>query len=465
MKKKHKLSVFVFAIMNVAIVLSLRGLPLIAKTGSHMLFYVLFAAILFLLPVSLVSAELATGWVKEGGVYRWVKEAIGSKLGFTAIFLQWMQNTIWYTTVLAFTAGALSYLFLDPSLSSNKFFILIVILVVYWGATFINFKGLKTASFLTTLFTIAGTILPAILIIILGLIWLLKGNPLVFLKTSDTFFPNFKDFDNLAFLAGTVLLFSGMEVGAVHVMDLDNPKKTYPKSIFIAVFIIVATFLLGSFAVASTIPKEEISLTSGIMQSFNDLLHMFKLDFLLPVIGFLVAFGAIGGVIAWIGGPSKGLLATAKHGELPPFLQHVNKNGIQTHILWIQGIVVTILALTFLFMPASTAFFMLTALTAVLYLIMYILLYISAIVLRYKEPNVKRAYKIPFKNIGMITVASIGLLAVIFAIIVAFFPPSQLPIKNPIIYVGFIAIGSILFVLTPIIINYFKNPKWLKKSK
>ncbi|NGX63750.1 MAG: Glutamate/gamma-aminobutyrate antiporter [Candidatus Anoxychlamydiales bacterium] len=467
-KKLHKLGVFIFAMMNVAIVLSLRGLPLIAKTGMHMFFFVLFASILFLLPVSLVSAELATGWVKEGGIYRWVKEAFGSKLGFTAIWLQWIQNTIWYTTVLAFAAGGLSYLFLDPKLASNHYFIIAVILIVYWGATFINFRGLKAASWFTTICVIGGTIVPAAIIIILGITWVALGNPIEFLKVSasDSFFPNFKDFNSLAFLAGTVLLFSGMEVNAVHVLDLKNPKKDYPKAVFIAIIFIVVVFLLGSFAVAATIPVKDISLTAGIMQGYKDLLHMFKLDFLLPVMGFLVAFGAIGSVTAWIGGPSKGLLATAKHGELPPYLQYTNKNNVQTHILWIQGIIVTILAFAFILIPnVSTAFFLLTALTVILYLIMYVLLYAAAIRLRYKEPKMKRPYKVPGGNFGMWLVAGIGLLAVLFALIVGFFPPAELPIANPRTYVWFIIIGVVVFVTAPIVINHLKKPSWAKKIK
>ena len=63
--------------MSVAVVMSLRGLPVMAKEGLTMLFYLLFSAVLFLIPVSLVSAELATGWPTSGGVYRWVKEAFG----------------------------------------------------------------------------------------------------------------------------------------------------------------------------------------------------------------------------------------------------------------------------------------------------------------------------------------------------------------------------------------------------
>ncbi|NGX44305.1 MAG: Glutamate/gamma-aminobutyrate antiporter [Candidatus Anoxychlamydiales bacterium] len=466
-KKMKKMGVFIFAMMNVAIVLSLRGLPLIAKTGMNMIFFVLFASFLFLLPSALVSAELATGWIKDGGIYRWVKEAFGSKLGFTAIWLQWIQNTIWYTTVLAFAAGALSYLFLDPSLSYNKYFIIVVILVVYWGATFINFKGLKAASWFTTICVIGGTIVPAVLIIILGLLWVFSGNPLEFVHSSHTnFFPDFKNFDNLAFLAGTVLLFAGIEVNAVHVLDLKNPKKSYPKAVFVALAIIIVVFLLGSFSVAASIPAKDISLTAGIMQSFKDMLHMFKLDWLLPVMGFLVAFGAIGSVTAWIGGPSKGLLATAKHGELPPYLQFTNKNNVQTHILWIQGLIVTVLAFVFLLIPnVNTAFFLLTALTVLLYLIMYILLYLAGIVLRYTQPNVKRPYKIPGGNFGMWLVAGIGLLAVVFAFIVGFFPPSQLEIVRPERYVIFLIAGTVVFVTTPIIINHFKQPSWVKKNK
>jgi amino acid transporter len=94
---------------------------------------------------------------------------------------------------------------------------------------------------------------------------------------------------------------------------------------------------------------------------------------------------------------------------------------------------------------------------------MYILLYAAAITLRYKEPKVHRPYKIPGGNFGMWLTAGIGMLAVIFAIIVAFFPPSQLLIHNPQVYVWFLIIGSLIFILAPIIINHLKKPSWAKK--
>lgn len=465
-KPRHYLSVFVLAMMNVACVMSLRGLPMMAKEGPQMIFYILFASLLFLVPVSLVSAELATGWPQNGGVYRWVKEAFGSRLGFTAIWLQWIQNTIWYPTVLAFAAGALSYLFLNPALDESKLFNLAVILIVYWGATFINFRGMKTAGWLTTAGVLCGTIFPAIIIMVLGILWVVMGNPIEIAISTKAIIPDLSNFSSLAFLGGIVLLFAGMEVGAVHVRELKDPKKQYPKAIFLAMFIIIAVFTLGSLAIAAVIPAKSISLTTGIMQGFQDLLNMFHLGWLLPVMGFLAAFGAIGGVTAWIAGPSKGLLATAKDGELPPFLQYTNKNGVQTHILWIQGAIVTAISLVYLLMPTiSSAFFLLTALTAVLYLIMYAILYAAALRLRYSQPNVERTYKVPGGDLGMWIVAGAGFLAVIFAMIVGFFPPAQLKIGSPTFYVAFLIVGVMVFVGAPLIINSLKKPSWMPKEQ
>jgi putative glutamate/gamma-aminobutyrate antiporter len=463
-----KLGVLTLVMMNVAAVMSLRGIPMMAKEGISMIFYLLFASLLFLIPVSLVAAELATGWPQSGGVYRWVKEAFGSELGFTAIWLQWIQNVIWYPTVLTFAAGSLSYLFLDPDLAGNKFFNLAVVLIVYWGATFAAFRGARTSGKLTTLAVTGGTLVPGVLIIVLGLIWLITGNTLEFLVSpgsQHSIFPDLSNFDNVSFLAGIVLLFAGMEVGAVHVIDLKEPNKQFPKAVFLAMFVIIIIFSLGSLSIAAVLPEAKISLNSGIMQGLDDLLARFHIHWLLPVLGFLTAFGAVGGVLAWIAGPSKGLLATAKEGELPPFMSRTNSAGVQTNILYIQGAIVTLISLVYVIMPnVSSAFFLLTALTAVLYLIMYILLYSSAIKLRYSHPEIVRPYKIPGGKAGIWIVAGVGLLAVLFAFFIGFFPPAQLTVGSPAFYIVFLISGVVVFVGAPIVINKLKKPRWIPQS-
>jgi len=71
--KKYYLSVFTLTMICVATVMSLRGLPMMASEGLHMFFYIFFSAFFFLVPVSLVCAELATGWPHATGIYGWVK--------------------------------------------------------------------------------------------------------------------------------------------------------------------------------------------------------------------------------------------------------------------------------------------------------------------------------------------------------------------------------------------------------
>ncbi|MFD3651782.1 amino acid permease, partial [Streptomyces cyaneofuscatus] len=121
------------ALLTLVVVASLRSLPAMAVFGLGSITLYLIPAIFFLIPTALVAAELATGW--KGGVYIWVREALGNRWGFTAVWLQWIQNVVWYPTQLSFIAAALAFVFFDPSLSNSGFFTAVVILVLYWGST------------------------------------------------------------------------------------------------------------------------------------------------------------------------------------------------------------------------------------------------------------------------------------------------------------------------------------------
>ena len=61
-------------------------------------------------------------------------------------------------------------------------------------------------------------------------------------------------------------------------------------------------------------------------------------------------------------------------------------------------------------------------------------------------------------------IGRIGLLAVLFAFFIGFFPPAQLTVGSPTFYVVFLIVGVIIFVGTPIIINRFKKPEWVSKE-
>ena len=215
-----KLSVMTLAIMNVTAVVSLRGLATEAIYGLQSAFYYLFAAIVFLIPTAMVAAELAAMFSgKQGGVFRWVGEAFGARFGFLAIWLQWIQSTIWYPTVLTFGAVSIAYIGVNPAtdaaLASNRFFTLVVVLAIYWIATFISLKGLGWVGKVSKIGGIIGTIIPAAILIILAAIYLLSGGHNN-LNVHESFFPDLANFDNLVLASSIFLFYAGMEMMGIH---------------------------------------------------------------------------------------------------------------------------------------------------------------------------------------------------------------------------------------------------------
>ncbi len=463
-KKRRVLSIFVLAMLNVSIMASLRNLPLVSEYGLSALCYFFAVALFFLIPCALVSAELATGWPKTGGVYVWVREALGDRWGFFAIWMQWVHNVAWYPVILSFVATTLAYV-IDINLVQNKFYVLAVILIGFWGMTLGNYLGIKTSSWFSAIGVILGTILPGLLVISLGALWLMLGKPSHMTYSAEALLPDLSSIQNVVFLAGLFLAFAGLEVSAAHAGDVEKPKKNYPRAILLAALITFFVFMLGALAIGTVIPKEQINLVSGLMQAFEIFFNAYNIGWILPIMGVLLIIGAIAEVNAWIVGPVKGLYATTMHGNLPPQFHKLNKHGVPTNLLLVQGVIVSISSCVFLFMPSlSSSFWILTALSAQTYLMMYILMFIAAIRLRYSKAKVERAYEVPFGKKGMWAIAGTGAAASLFAFGIAFIPPEQLDVGSLLFYESFLIIGVVLMSAIPLIVYEFRKPHWFKKD-
>ena len=131
---KRSLSVFALVMITTGIITSIHGAPSMAEYGFALVFIYLLVALVFLLPSALISAELATGWPEDGGVYVWVKEAFGERLGFVAVWLQWIENVIWFPSILTVMVVAAIYAFM-PQLKDDQLFIFISINVLFWALT------------------------------------------------------------------------------------------------------------------------------------------------------------------------------------------------------------------------------------------------------------------------------------------------------------------------------------------
>jgi len=464
---QHKIGAVTLIMITCALIMTLRNMPMMAATGMQMIFFNFIAAFAFLVPVALVSAELATGW-PECGVYFWVKEAFGPRMGFLAVWLQWSQSIFGMTSILSYVAASLAFI-INPALASNKYFIFTIIIVVYWGATFANLHGTKISGLISSVCVSCGVFLPALVLIVFGVVYWLDGNPIQ-LDTSFTlsnFIPSIHESRNLIMLVGFIFGCVGIEVSAAHAKDVRDTHKNYPIAIFSAAALVFILTLLGGMTIAIVVPSKDISLISGVMKAFELLFAHYKLQKLLPLFALLVGLGAAGQVSTWIVGPIKGLFATAKLGDLPPFFQKSNKKGIPQNLLFSQAIMISITGVLILVVPnVNIAFLMLTSLAVMLYCIMYIIMFITAIRLRHTQPNVPRPYKVPGGIIGMWLVSCIGMTTILACFIIGFIPPSNFQTRGMILFNEFfLIIGIVVMVSIPLLIYRFRQLSWKKSAK
>lgn len=459
-KPNLKIGIFTVAMLSVAGIFTLRTLPLMAEYGFAAIFYYILAAILFFIPSALTCAELATSWPKTGGLYVWIREAFGARVGFLAIWLEWTNTVISFPATLAFIVATLAYA-IDPALAANKYYMVILMLVIFWGTTFVNFLGIKFSSWISNIGLLLGTVLPCLLIICLAIGWLFAGKHLQITLTTATIVPNFS-ITKSAFLVGLILGYSGMQIAAFHAQEVDNPQKNFPIAIIIAVLVILFLSIFGSLAIAIVVPQQQIGLVTGLMQAAVAFFSAYHLQWLVPIIAILTAIGTLSSLNIWVIGPCKGLLATANYGDLPIFMRYTNKYHAPTTLLLLQATVATAFTLVYLLMPTiNSSYWILIALTSALTLVMCVLIFTAVIWLRYTKPDVKRPYKIPGGNIGVWIIAGTGLITCASALLLAFIPPAQLHSGNTLFYESFLIGGFIVLTTIPFIRRYKKVTNYL----
>ncbi len=449
-----KISMSTMAMLTIACVASIRNTPSMAVYGYAAIFLYIVPAILFLIPTALVAAELASGW--KGGIYGWVTEAYGPKAGFFGIWTQYAMTIFYYPSLLASVASTLAFV-INPALASNGVYTAIVILVSYWAATIVSLRGVGFIARLSSAGMVIGTIIPGTTLVVLGVIYLAGDG--VNYAADTNFLPEFTGLASLVFIVNNFLSYSGMEVNAVHVNNMDNPSRDFPKAMLIASCAAVLIFVLPALAISFVVPADQLSLTAGVMQAFDQFFAWFGIQWLTPIFAVMIVCAMLGGMMGWLAGPSKGLLTVGKEqGYLPPALQKTNDAGIQTGILMWQGALISVISLLFAFIPTvSNAFWILSAMTTQVYLMMYVLMFLSAMKLRRSQPDHKRGYRMP----ALFLIGGMGLVSSIAVFFVGLIPPSQFGDSNGWAYPLILLSGvAIIGLAIPALLLALRRPSW-----
>lgn len=466
--KNNYIGVFTLSMLNVAAVLSIVNFPAQAEYGYQIIFYISTSAVCFFIPTALVSAELASAWPHDGGLYLWAKEAFGPKWGFVTVFMQWLNSLPWFATVLTFIATALAYMF-KPELANNRLFVYVIIVSTMWLCTVLNFRGVRLYALLSSIGAMVGTVIPAAAIVLFAVIYLAKGNSAAIPFSGEAMLPKLHSLKDWMLLAGMMVAIAGIDMPAVHVTDVRNPQKNFPKAIFISSILIILLSIFGSLSISLIVPPGQLSMASGAPEAFDRMCSALGMPWLVPVMCVLLICGALTTVITWTLGPSKGLLEVAKEGYIPQYWQKMNKFGVPVRILVLQALVPSIIALVVFFMPTiSGAFWVMMALSAQLYMTMYLFMFASAIKLRFSQPDVPRPYRIPGGKAGMFLVAGLGFLTALTALLAGFIPTEGIRkqgLGHSVVYIAFLAAGMGFFIIFALLLCRSQKRKMAQMEK
>ncbi len=459
MQQNKALNVPKLTLMNITAIISLSSIAFMATIGLPSIFFYAIAAIFFLVPTALVSAELGGMLTKDnGGVYTWVKRAFGAKIGLIAIWMGWFNNVISFPATLSAIVATIAYMGFD-SLQTNKLTLFVTMLAIFWLVTFFNFLPIKRIVILNVVGALFGMILPGILLLAGAIYMLVIGEHQVNLTHFENWLPSMS-FLTFALFVKTLASYSGIQATCFHIRNVVNPKKNIPKAMIFSIVIIVLLSSISTIALVITIPNNSINPMNGLIQGITNVLNLVGLDRFRGLIAFLIVVGMISALSTWMLGPARAMQEVAQQNLLPPAFSKLNSNQMPVNVLLTQGVISSLLSFVFLFMPTiQAAFAMLVALTSQFTAFMWILIFAAAIRLRYKEPNTQRMFRIGRQNnnLILIVVCLSGIVACCCGIFLGIFPPAFSRIENLFAYAGVIVFADIVIILIPFIWIYFRK--------
>lgn len=426
MKKTMHLWDIIF--MNVAAIIGLRWLPIAAGYGASAIFYWVIGALIFFIPLGLISSELATAWPDEGGLYVWVKTAYGERPAFITAWFYWINSFFYWPSLFTFMAVTATFL-INPALAKNKYLICGMVLAGVWSITLLNIRGMSALKLLSKISSLFGIILPVIIIIALGFgSVIFMKNPIPTHYTLSSWIPHLGSVTNIAMLSALMFSMAGIELTPTLAGETVEPQKTFPRAILISAIIIVLTYIIATVAITLIIAPEKIGAASGIMDALYLIAHEIHFPFLVPIMAVMIVLGNLGGASAWLVAPIKMLFESCKGGILPNFLIKLNKNDMPANAILMQASIVTVIVLFIALLPSVNVFYeTLLIMTTITYFIPYLFMFTSFLKLRKTHPDQPRPCRVPGGALVAWLCVIFGLLSVLGAMILPFvIPPADI---------------------------------------
>jgi amino acid transporter len=367
---------------------------LVQKAGfSRAIFILLLTPIIWSLPTALMVGELSSAIPEEGGFYAWVTRAMGPFWGFQEAWLSLVASVFDMAIYPTLFVLYLSRLWPAATVGHNG---VIIAALMIAGCTLWNLRGAGAVGNASMLMTVA-LLAPFALMIIYALgpaghvahVAVSSGSPQTDLLGGIMIAMwNYMGWDNASTVAG----------------EVENPQRTYPLAMIGAVALVSLTYVLPVAAVALTgVNPSQWSTGAwvGVAQAYSRYLGIGV------VLGGMIC--GLGMFNALIMSYSRLPLVLAEDGYLPKFFTRTLKSGAP----WV-AVLACALAWT---MALGLNFERLVTLDVMLYGLSLILEFVALIVLRVREPEMQRPFKIPGGTLGAILLGVMPTLLICAALV------------------------------------------------
>jgi ethanolamine permease len=341
-------------------------------------------------------AELSTAIPHAGGPSEYASRAMGKFGGYLAGF-SCLVEFLFATPAIALSVGAYIH-YLIPSVP-----VVLAATVVYLIFVVINCIGVKTAAvveLLVTIVAIAGLIMFAV-----------AGAPHINIANYEV--SNLLGNGGIGGVFGAIpfaiWFYLAVEGGALAAEECKNPKKDIPKGFLLGIGTLVVLALATLFVASGVMPSSALINTDSPLPAV--LQSVFGEGSIIPAaMSFIGLFGLIASLHGIILGYARQTFAMARAGYLPEFLSRVSKNGTPV----MATVVSSLVGLLFVLTGQTAIIIVISTFGAVS---LYIISLLSFFMLRKKEPNLTRPYKVASMIIPIISSVCVVILfiAIVFS--------------------------------------------------
>ena len=415
-------------LFNIATVLGPRWIAAAAHNGTSSISLWVLAAVFFFVPTALVINELSSRFPEEGGLYVWAKEAFGDFHGFIAGWTYWIYTIFYFPSLLMASAAMSGYLAGSggTSLAQNRSFLLMGSFALLFVAVGLNIIGLNIGKWLQNAGGVSTYIPLLILVGVAAVLWSSHGSVTHF--TWANMMPHWS-LDTVNFWSQIAFAFTGLELVSAMSAEIRNPRRTLPRAVLSSGALIAVIYILGTFAVLSMIPANDVDPKSGVFQAITHGSTALRIGFVGVLAALLVSVGNAGGVGSTVAGISRVPFVVGIDRYLPSAFGNIHPRWKTPHVSIIVQAVAsgTVLMLSQINETTRGAYQSLVDITVILYFIPFLYMYAAAIKLAGRKDRVENehAVLIPGGKIGVWIASGLAFTITFASIIFSIIPPGD----------------------------------------